>query len=71
MNIEDHIDCLFGPNVSSIIEHTHTELDDIIYSQTSTRVFSSVFNGLYNNVTAIRNGLAIDTLLWTLDEYEY
>jgi hypothetical protein len=71
MNIEDHIDCLFSPNVSSIIEHTHTELDDIIYSQIVTSAFSSVFNDVYNNVTVIRNGLAIDTLFWTLNEYEY
>jgi hypothetical protein len=70
MNIEKYIDCLFSFN-ALLIEDLNIKLDDIIYSQINTRAFSSVFSGLYNNVTAIRDGLALDTLFWTLNEYEY
>lgn len=70
VNIEDHIDCLYSPT-APWVENLNIKLDDNIHSQINTRAFSSVFNGVYNNVTVIRNGLAIDTLFWTLNEYEY
>lgn len=70
INIEDHIDCLFGPH-EPLVEDLYTKLDDISFSQIDTFAFSSVFNSVYNNVTTLRDGLVIDTLFWTLIEYEY
>jgi hypothetical protein len=71
VNIEDHIDCLYSPT-APWVENLNIKLDDIIYLQINTRAFSSVFIGLYlNNVTVIRRESAIDTLFWTLNEYEY
>jgi hypothetical protein len=70
MNIEDTIYCLFRPNDNvRLISDLQDELDDKI-SQVSYETFGSV-HSLYKNVSVVFLDIGVNTLFWTLNEYEY